>query len=290
MGNYDGRTSATGSGGCVTIVSHCGGCSHSNRAGGSAARPRAGSRICLMTLYRFLKSAWTLMPHRLRRLANDKRYPFRYVFDPIKYRLEQLASHDEVYDESYYAVGIGPAMRKSAGTMANSIFREFHPTCVVDVGCGTGELLRALNEYGVRVLGFERSEAALKIARAKGVEATELDLEQPIDRLQVSRVDVVISTEVAEHLPARFAETFVEYLCRTADTVVMTAATPGQGGTDHVNEQPNKYWIEKFWRRNFVYDREKTMRLRREWEAVEVVSCYYENLMIFNKSSNAAGA
>ena len=242
-----------------------------------------------MTLYRSLKSAYrTLVPQRLRRLAYGKRYPFRYVFDPIKHGLARLAPHDEVYDETYYVESVEPAMRKSAGTIASSIFREFRPTYVVDVGCGTGELLRALNKHGVRVLGFERSEAALKIARSKGIEATELDLEQPIDRLEVRRADVVISTEVAEHLPARFAETFVEYLCRTADTVVMTAATPGQGGTDHVNEQPNEYWIEKFRGRDFAYDRERTMRLRREWEAAEVVSFYCGNLMIFNKSRNGA--
>jgi hypothetical protein len=84
-------------------------------------------------------------------------------------------------------------------------------------------------------LGFERSEAALKLARVKGVEVAKLDLEQPIERLEIRRADVVVSTEVAEHLPKPFAETFVEYLCRLADSVVMTAATPGQSGTDHVN-------------------------------------------------------
>jgi hypothetical protein len=136
--------------------------------------------------------------------------------------------------------------------------------------------------------GFEPSEAALKIARSKAIEATELDLKQPIDRLEVRRADVVISTEVAEHLLARFAETFVEYLCQTADTVVMTAATPGQGATGHVNEQPNEYWIEKFRGRDFEYDLERTMRLRRECEAAKVVSFYSQNLVIFNKSRNGA--
>src|SRR5258708_6105297 len=97
-----------------------------------------------MTLYRSLKSAYrTLVPQRLRRLAYDKRYPFRYVFDPIKHGLARLAHHDEVYGGTYYVGSVEPAMRKSAGTWARSIFRECRRTGVVDVGCGPGELLRA---------------------------------------------------------------------------------------------------------------------------------------------------
>jgi hypothetical protein len=33
---------------------------------------------------------------------------------------------------------------------------------------------------------------------------------------------------------------------------VFSAAIPGQGGVNHINEQPPKYWVEKFWRRGFV--------------------------------------
>ena len=246
--------------------------------------------FAVMALYRTLKSAYrTLIPERLRRLTHDNRYPLHYLFNPIKLTLQRFAPHDEVYDETYYAEAVEPRIRKSAEVMAGSIYREFHPTLVVDVGCGTGELLEALKEHGVRALGFERSEAALKIARAKGVEVIPLDLEQPIDRLEVRQADVVISTEVAEHLPKSFADTFVEYLCRIAGTVVMTAATPGQGGTDHVNEQPNEYWIEKFRSRNFSYDPERTLRLRHDWEDAEIASFYYANLMIFHKAG-AGGA
>jgi hypothetical protein len=63
----------------------------------------------------------------------------------------------------------------------------------------------------------------------------------------------------------------------------MTAATPGQGGTEHVNEQPNEYWIEKFRHRGFALDRETTDRIRRDWARAETAGFYHSNLMIFRK-------
>jgi hypothetical protein len=86
------------------------------------------------------------------------------------------------------------------------------------------------------------------------VEVEMLDLERPLDELLRLRADLCVSTEVAEHLPAAFADTHVSYLCRTADAVLMTAATPGQGGTDHVNEQPHSYWIETYCGHGFDYE------------------------------------
>jgi SAM-dependent methyltransferase len=192
--------------------------------------------------------------------------------------------HDEIYDEQYYAVVVEPLMRRSAAVMAESMVREFQPSYVVDLGCGTGELLREFQERGVSGIGYEKSTTARGIARGKGIEALEIDLARPIDEFDVRRGDLAVSTEVAEHLPKRFADTFVDYLCRTSDTVLMTAATPGQGGTDHVNEQPNEYWIEKFHRRGFALDRETTERLRSQWHQAETATFYYSNLMIFRKA------
>jgi SAM-dependent methyltransferase len=241
-----------------------------------------------MPFYRTLKSAYqTLIPERLRRISYDRNYPFHYVVDPIKSVLRLIAPHEDIYDRRYYAETVEPLIKMSAGIMAESIVSEFHPTLVVDVGCGTGELLYALKRLGVDGVGFEGSAAAIEMARAKGIEVAHLDLEQPIDKLEVRPANLAISTEVAEHLPQRFAKTFVEYLCRCANTVVMTAATPGQGGFDHVNEQHNEYWIAKFRDRNFAYDSEQTARLRRQWKEAKVAVCYHANLMIFHKSAGA---
>ncbi len=54
-------------------------------------------------------------------------------------------------------------------------------------------------------------------------------------------------TEVAEHLPESAADTLVETIVRHAkELILFSAATPGQGGYRHINEQPHEYWEKKF--------------------------------------------
>ncbi len=212
----------------------------------------------------------------------------RRFLGPLKVWIQGRSDHDEVYDKKYYLDTMIPLARASAPMIAKSIRDVLQPSSVTDVGCGTGELLLALRNVGIPGAGFEYSQAAIEIAREQGVEVNQLNLEQEIDRLPVRRADLAVSTEVAEHLPESCAETFVEYLCRTADTVVFTAAPPGQGGTDHVNEQPPEYWIEKFAARGFAYQEELTRQLKRDWESARVASIYWCNLMLFRKESPTA--
>jgi hypothetical protein len=52
---------------------------------------------------------------------------------------------------------------------------------------------------------------------------------------------MVTSFEVAEHIPERLEDRYVDMLCLLGNLIVISAATPGQGGMDHVNEQPHAY-------------------------------------------------
>ena len=38
----------------------------------------------------------------------------------------------------------------------------------------------------------------------------------------------------------------IQYLINLSDTVIFSAATPGQTGDHHVNEQPYHYWTQLF--------------------------------------------
>jgi hypothetical protein len=237
-----------------------------------------------MGYYAVLKKIYRVVPEPLRLASLEQRYGLKRWTDPLRQILERYAPHDDIYNQAYYERTVGPMTRQSAPVMARSIRKEFGPTSVVDVGCGSGELLDALRAVGIPGAGFEYAEAGLAIARSRGLKVTKLDLEQPLESLPMSRADLAISTEVAEHLPERCADTFVGYLCKTANTVLITAAPPGQGGTDHVNEQPNEYWIAKFESRGFQYLRETSLRMRQEWEAGGVVDFYYRNLLGFRHS------
>ena len=137
---------------------------------------------------------------------------------------------------------------QSAGPISNSIILQFSPKSVIDVGCGTGALLAAFRERGYLVAGIEYSDAGLHYCRARGLIVTKFDIEQdvPTSMFAGPQYDIAISLDVAEHLPEKVADRYVGLLCGLSSIVIFSAATPGQGGTDHVNEQPHSYWIEKF--------------------------------------------
>jgi SAM-dependent methyltransferase len=205
------------------------------------------------------------------------------VLYPLKRVLERTAGHDEIYDANYYN-HVDNVMNESNEVIADSIVSTFGPKAILDVGCGTGALLMALTRRGVKTSGLEYSSAALNVCHSRGLDVKRFDLEH--DRMEQPKVDVVISTEVAEHLPPAIADRFVDALCASAPIVVITAATPGQGGTDHVNEQPHEYWIEKFRQRGLVYRQELSERWRRNWVKAGTAPCYSANVMIFQSKES----
>lgn len=194
-----------------------------------------------------------------------------------------LLGHDAMYDTEYYTKGVeGPAAR-SAGAMTDTILTDFKPKSVVDVGCGTGHLLMVLKDRGCDVFGLEYSEAGLEYCRNRGLDVRKFDLEK--DSFQDGRkFDVAVSVEVAEHLPASVADSYVGLLTRLSDRIVFTAAPPGQGGRDHVNEQPPEYWITKFAAHKFEQDHERTNAWRSTWRERDVQDWYHQNLMIFRRA------
>jgi SAM-dependent methyltransferase len=202
----------------------------------------------------------------------------------IKVFMYERLDHETIYDSDYYKHTVEVGAVRSAEFIATSILLDIKPNSVVDVGCGTGVLLDFLRQRGCHVLGLEYSEAALQYCRDRKLDVRKFDLEK--DAFMDSQFfDVAISMEVAEHLPKAVADRYVDLLARLSNVIVFTAAPPGQGGTDHVNEQPPSYWISKFQIRGFVYDEGMSKRWRESWEETKIVdSWYYENLMIFRRT------
>jgi SAM-dependent methyltransferase len=172
---------------------------------------------------------------------------------------------------------------RSVPAIARSIMRDLAPRTALDIGCGTGALLNELRRAGVTCSGYEYSEAGLALCRERGLDVHQFDLESDAPDPTSTPVDVVVSTEVAEHLPERLAERYVDRLCRRGRVIVFTAATPGQGGRDHVNEQPHAYWQEKIAARGWSFDVRLSVGWRAEWERADTAPWYASNLMIFRR-------
>jgi SAM-dependent methyltransferase len=145
------------------------------------------------------------------------------------------------------------------------------------VGCGTGEWLSVFEEHGVEdvwgVDGGWVSKKRLEIAEERFVP---IDLEQPfhIDRT----FDLVVSLEVAEHLPEECANTFVDSLTRLGPVVLFSAAIPHQVGRKHINEQWPEYWAQRFHEKDYVVI--DCLR-RRIWRNENVAKWYRQNILMF---------
>jgi SAM-dependent methyltransferase len=195
---------------------------------------------------------------------------------------DRLLGHDGVYNAQYYELFEAP-VTKGAPVMCASILTAFHPATLIDVGCGTGALMRAFRERGVLVAGLEYSDAALAFCRERQLNVRKFDLEK--DLLTTGeRFDVAVSMEVAEHLPAGVASQYVALLAKLSDVIVFSAAPPGQGGQDHVNEQPPSYWISRFAAHGLIHDESTTNAWKHEWRTSGLVAPWYsDNLLLFRR-------
>jgi SAM-dependent methyltransferase len=180
------------------------------------------------------------------------------------------------YTEGFFAAH-DEGGRASAGTVLPWLLERLAPQSIVDVGCGTGTWLQVARENGVDdVLGLDGpwvSPDDLEIPPERFL-ATDLAAPPSLDR----SFDLVLSLEVAEHLPPSQAEDFVDQLTALGPVVVFSAAIPEQGGHGHTNEQWPEYWSELFARRGY----EAVDCLREVFWNDDAVSWWYaQNLLLF---------
>ncbi|GAA6201292.1 hypothetical protein NBRC116599_25180 [Aquicoccus sp. SU-CL01552] len=199
-----------------------------------------------------------------------------------------IIPHQILYDETYYAESVDVGAVRASGPISDFVVENLPVKSVIDVGCGTGGIAVGFREAGCEVMGLEYSTAGLRYCRERGLNVRKFDLER--DNYQdlglENKFDLAVSTEVAEHLPAALSDRYVDTLCGLSDKVFMTAAIPGQGGVDHVNEQPHSYWIEKFERRGFLYNGSLSEMARSELrENRNVADWYSRNIMIFERNN-----
>lgn len=77
----------------------------------------------------------------------------------------------------------------------------------------------------VRIQGLDGNYVPAKYRVISEQEFCPTDLSNPIKLNK--RFDLVISLEVAEHLPEKRAEGFIQDLCSLGDLVLFSAAVPG---------------------------------------------------------------
>lgn len=182
-----------------------------------------------------------------------------------------------VYNQEFYK-HVEEHSRKEAEIIVPYILEKFHPKSIVDFGCAEGVWLSVIQsiEKESSILGLDgdyinKNQLKIPVSCFQAV-----DLSKPI-QLQ-RKYDLAISLEVAEHIEEKYSDIFVDNLVKASDYIVFSAAIPGQGGTHHVNEQRQSYWINKFECRGYIVDNSVRNHF---WNEAEIIFYYKQNILCF---------
>lgn len=119
---------------------------------------------------------------------------------------------------------------------------------VLDFGGGVGSYLLEFRDAGYKTC-ITVEPQPLGDCLFQGLQQDLTDwINTPLDRLPKDKYDVVMTIEVAEHIPVEFHEHLIKALAQaTKKYLVFSAARPGQPGQGHVGPSMKRVekWIEQ---------------------------------------------
>jgi SAM-dependent methyltransferase len=164
------------------------------------------------------------------------------------------------------------------------VFEKYAPGTVLDIGCGIGVYLQLARETGaVEVLGLDGIPANATVLSPGSYQMRDLSIPLNLER----KFDMVICTEVAEHLAAEAGEILIDNIARHAgQIIVFSAAEPGQPGHGHINCAPIAHWLGLLAQRGWYPALSDTFGMR----ALATMSWFRRNLVVLRRSDPASGA
>jgi 2-polyprenyl-3-methyl-5-hydroxy-6-metoxy-1,4-benzoquinol methylase len=167
--------------------------------------------------------------------------------------------------------------RQSADCILEILWKYLQPLSALDVGCGIGSWLAALQHRGVKdVRGVDGpwQETASVVCDPLLLQVCDLEAGFALGRT----FELVVCLEVAEHLSRAAADRFIASLVRHAPAILFSAAIPFQGGHHHVNEQFLQYWVAHFARHQF---RPLDIFRGQIWDDSRVMWWLRQNIVLF---------
>lgn len=195
---------------------------------------------------------WAVANFALEKVADMYEEYFRTVLDvytgqgwyqhhPDRNNLDYKKKHYPGVPDKIDYPAIYAEERPFADRLALWVKEQFDPIKVLDLGCGPGIHVWALNDVGIDCTGVDID------ARVDGEKNLVWgDLLNLDDKWQA---DLVICYEVAEHIDPQYNDNIVWSVVKSIEPgghLIWTAAQPGQGGVGHINNRPKEYWRKKF--------------------------------------------
>jgi 2-polyprenyl-3-methyl-5-hydroxy-6-metoxy-1,4-benzoquinol methylase len=192
---------------------------------------------------------------------------------------------DKELDSTFYEKTLRPDRQQSYKLIAKYIKKQLYPDAnsVVDYGCGAGWFLHWLKYYGVTdIYGIEpnkNAKSVMAIAVQEAVKIRGLTRKITLKR----DFDLAMCIEVLEHIDEKHADAAIDNITRHTNKLIFSAATPGQGGWGHINEQPFDYWKKKLKHKGFAYKQLETLTFRAYLNNKKAKKWYCNNIAVFER-------
>lgn len=184
--------------------------------------------------------------------------------------------HLVMYSRKFFEDGAKGSI--PSARVALPVVKNIYPfQSVVDVGCGVGSWASVARELGAEATGVDGNYVPREMLLID--KFIPHDLTKPFTSDE--KFDLAMCIEVAEHLPPERADNLVGELCNLAPVVLFSAAIPGQGGTDHINEQWQDYWIDLFAKRGYS----ALGVIRKLWGCKDLAAIYQQNMFLMASGS-----
>lgn len=158
-----------------------------------------------------------------------------------------------IYNENFYKNRHANTLYSAQKILSivYSIIPQQKITSALDFGCGIGTWLSVVKNKNCKITGIDGPWVPNQYLVIPQQNFLSIDISQSLNAAsselqRLSKHDLSISLEVAEHINQNLSDKFIEFLTEKSDYILFSAAIPGQTGDGHVNEQWPSYWAEKF--------------------------------------------
>ena len=187
------------------------------------------------------------------------------------------------YSEHFYKSVTSRALTASE-VIANTLLQNCNPNSIIDIGAGDGSWIVTLasKSEAKRLIAVDLPGSNFESIKNsnKTIEVQTIDFEQEMIQ-NGEPYDLAICVEVIEHISSDRALRLLDWMSENCRAIIFSGATPGQGGTHHINEQSQSYWIGSMSKRGFIpIDNMRPQLINNK----KVASYYRNNIFLYINS------
>jgi len=235
---------------------------------------------------RFLAVDWkerSFSAETLEKIDRDSQYSGEKVSNSVDFALPTPAGGERTHwTAQEHLARYGPNFNSG---MAEYIAHTLKPASTLEFGCGLGlycDFMKTQLDIN-EVFGIEPEPMGGVFQSPSG--PTQIAIDIFLDKHPRSleqKFDLVMSIEVAEHIPREKHDFLFDFLVsHTSNWIVFSGARVGQGGHGHIAERDEDDWKTEFLKRGMIFQEELTRNIRLACNKKNIN--HKQNLMVFSR-------